>query len=108
MPPATLRMGGLNLPAAGGAYLRFFPFELIRRALRSAEERGVPGTVYFHPWELDEDMPRFRAPWKTQLRMRGGIKTVSRKLAALSREFRFRPMNETAESTMVETDGENR
>ena len=99
IPPATLKVGSLNLPAAGGAYLRFFPVGLIRRALRSAEGRGVPGTLYIHPWELDEDMPSFAAPRKVQLRMRGGIKTVSRKLSALFRDFRFRPMIETAQAT---------
>jgi polysaccharide deacetylase family protein (PEP-CTERM system associated) len=95
IPPATLPMGPLNLPAGGGAYLRFFPVGLARRALKAAEGRGVPGTLYMHPWELDKDMPAFRAPWLTRLRMRGGIRGVERKLAVLTSAFRFRTMGET-------------
>jgi polysaccharide deacetylase family protein (PEP-CTERM system associated) len=95
LPPATLRVGPMNLPAGGGAYLRFFPVTLVRRALTAAEGRGAPGTVYLHPWELDGEMPRFEAPWATRLRMRGGIRNVPRKLAALTSAFRFRTMEET-------------
>jgi len=104
MPPATLRLGAVILPAGGGAYLRFFPATLLGSALRSAEARGAPGTVYVHPWELDEDMPPFKAPWITRLRMRGGIKSLGRKLASLTSTFRFRTMGETARE-MGENEG---
>ena len=99
IPPATLKVGTLNLPAAGGAYLRFFPVALIRRALASAGNRGVPGTLYLHPWELDLDMPSFSAPWKTQLRMRVGIRKMARRVTTLLDQFQFRPMRETAAQT---------
>jgi len=101
IPPATLKLGPLVLPAAGGAYLRFFPLALIRSALKSASSRGVPATLYIHPWETDTTLPRFQAPWKTQLRMRGGIGSVSGKLAALTRDFSFRPMVETVEELLT-------
>ena len=96
IPPATLKVGRLNLPAAGGAYLRFFPVALVRRALASAEARGVPGTLYIHPWELDPEMPSFSAPWRTQLRMRGGIGRVAGRVLSLLDRFEFRPMRDTA------------
>jgi polysaccharide deacetylase family protein (PEP-CTERM system associated) len=96
IPPATLKVGKLNLPAAGGAYLRFFPPALIRGALASAEDRGVPGTLYVHPWELDSEMPSFSAPWRTQLRMRTGIRNVARRVSTLLDRFEFRPMRDTA------------
>jgi polysaccharide deacetylase family protein (PEP-CTERM system associated) len=105
LPPATLKLGWLNLPAAGGAYLRFFPAGLVSRALASAERRGVPGTVYLHPWELDEAMPAFDAPWRTRLRMRGGIAGMAKKLARLTARFRFRPMGEMAEEVLVAVGG---
>ena len=96
IPPATLKVGRLNLPAAGGAYLRFFPVALVRSALASAEDRGVPGTLYLHPWELDSGMPSFSAPWRTQLRMRGGIRRVAGRISTLLDRFEFRPMRDTA------------
>jgi polysaccharide deacetylase family protein (PEP-CTERM system associated) len=95
IPPATLRVGGLHLPAAGGAYLRFFPLPLIVKALHSAQRRGSPGTVYIHPWEIDEAMPGFDAPFLTRTRMRTGIRGARKKLSDLSARFDFRPIRET-------------
>ena len=106
MPPATLRVGTMSLPAGGGAYLRFFPAGLLAKALRAAEARGACGTLYIHPWELDEAMPRFEAPWATRLRMRGGIRSMPRKLSALTSAFRFRTMGEAAQEMRSATVGE--
>jgi len=95
VPPATLRLGRTQLPAGGGAYLRFFPVYLVQQAIMSAEERGAPATLYLHPWELDVDMPRIDAPFRTRLRMTGGIRRVKGRLARLTSEFRFRPIRDT-------------
>jgi len=49
----------LELPVAGGGYLRLLPTQLIRRSLQrvnSAERQPV--VVYFHPWEIDPTQPR--------------------------------------------------
>jgi hypothetical protein len=72
------------------------PVWVIRKALSTAAERDAPGTVYVHPWELDERLPAFPGPWKTQLRMRMGTRGVERKLSALTFDFRFQTMHETA------------
>jgi len=55
-----------------------------------------PATIYSHPWELDQDMPAFDAPWKTRQRMRRGIRGYAEKLSSVLSSFRFRPMAETA------------
>src|SRR5437762_2837521 len=54
IPPATLRWGGMRLPAAGGGYFRLLPYGVVRAALRQCERRHVPGTFYIHPWEIDQ------------------------------------------------------
>ena len=95
LPPVTLKVGSLSLPAAGGAYLRFFAGKLVRMGLRSAEERGAPGTLYCHPWEFDTELPHFTAPFMTQLRMRGGIRRVKARVKKILDQFEFRPMGET-------------
>jgi polysaccharide deacetylase family protein (PEP-CTERM system associated) len=100
VPPATLQVGSLTLPAAGGAYLRFFPVALLSAALSSAGRRGMPGTLYVHPWEFDREMPAFPGPWITQLRMRGGIRHTRRRVGAVMRRYRFRPVRETAEALL--------
>jgi polysaccharide deacetylase family protein (PEP-CTERM system associated) len=89
VPPLTLAVGRLRLPAAGGAYLRLLPYALVRLALRQAEARDVPGTVYVHPWDLDPDIERLRLPPLLTLRLHGGAARGRRGLIRLLGEFRF-------------------
>lgn len=51
-PPATVRCLGLNLPIAGGGYLRMLPFALLQRMIRREQGRRAL-LFYFHPYELD-------------------------------------------------------
>jgi polysaccharide deacetylase family protein (PEP-CTERM system associated) len=88
-PPATVRWLGVNLPAAGGAYLRLLPPALIRAAVRDAESRGVPAMLYIHPWELDPDQPRIPVSFATRIRHYGGLRRTVPRLRRLFREFRF-------------------
>jgi len=94
IPPATLRRWGLNIPAAGGAYFRLFPYALVRAAIAQAELNGTPATFYIHPWEIDPDQPRIRVPTITKLRHYTGIGRTRGRLERLLQEFRFTPIAE--------------
>lgn len=89
IPPATWRVAGQTLPAAGGAYFRLLPYGLVRAALRSAASRGVPGTFYIHPWEWDPGQPRLPVPFATRIRHYGGLAGVWERIERLLAEFRF-------------------
>jgi polysaccharide deacetylase family protein (PEP-CTERM system associated) len=95
VPPATIRCAKALLPAAGGAYLRLFPYALVRAGLRSAERRGVPGTFYIHPWELDPDQPRLPVNMKTRIRHYGGLNRTAPRIRRMLREFAFQPIVDT-------------
>jgi len=95
IPPTTLHCCGLRLPAAGGAYFRILPYALARAAFRACERRGVPGTFYIHPWEIDPDQPRLRAPWHARLRHYTGLGGTAARLERLLAEFRFAPIAPT-------------
>ncbi|HXH63701.1 MAG TPA: XrtA system polysaccharide deacetylase [Gemmatimonadales bacterium] len=95
LPPATLDFWGMRLPAGGGAYFRLFPYGLVQAALRDCQHRGVPGTFYIHPWELDAAQPRFPVPWSTRIRHYGGLGRTDARLDRLLREFRFTTMAST-------------
>jgi polysaccharide deacetylase family protein (PEP-CTERM system associated) len=96
-PPATLRLFGMSLPAGGGAYFRLFPPVLVWAALRACERRGVPGTFYIHPWELDPDQPRVNVGWPTRIRHYGGLGRVRVRVERLFRDFAFAPIRDTLE-----------
>lgn len=53
-PPATVRVAGVNLPVAGGGYLRILPYALISMSINCTANRQYK-TFYFHPYELDAE-----------------------------------------------------
>lgn len=95
IPPATVNVGRAVFPAAGGAYFRHLPYTLVHSALTAAEQRGVPGTFYIHPWELDPGQPRLSVPLLTRMRHYGGLARTVPRLRRLLSTFRFRPIAET-------------
>jgi polysaccharide deacetylase family protein (PEP-CTERM system associated) len=101
VPPATRRLAGVNLPAAGGAYFRHFPYSFVAGALRAAARRGTPGTFFIHPWELDPEQPRFSVPPHTRLRHYGGLSRAVGRLERLLAEFRFTSVRTTMEQDRI-------
>ena len=95
VPPATLQIVGANLPAGGGAYLRLFPFSVVRKAVQSFDRNGEAATLYIHPWELDPEQPRLSVPWHTRIRHYGGLERTADRVRALLDEFRFQPIAAT-------------
>ena len=95
IPPATLKIGRTVLPAGGGAYLRHLPYAFVHAALESAERRGVPGTIYVHPWELDPAQPRIKTGFLTRLRHYGGLARTAPRVERLLSSFHFQPIAAT-------------
>ncbi|MGH7520665.1 MAG: XrtA system polysaccharide deacetylase [Gemmatimonadales bacterium] len=98
IPPTTLRWCGMRLPAAGGAYFRLLPYGVVRAAFRQAESRGVPGTFYIHPWEVDPAQPRLAVPWLVRVRHYGGLRRTTQRLGRLLKEFRFITVRDTVDA----------
>ena len=88
-PMATLAVGPLRIPAAGGGYLRQFPFRVIQAAFRQASHAGVPAMFYVHPWEVDPDQPRLPVSWLTGVRHYRGIAETLPLIRRLLAEFSF-------------------
>jgi polysaccharide deacetylase family protein (PEP-CTERM system associated) len=87
MTPATV--GGVRVPAGGGAWFRLLPYALTARALRQASAAGSPGVFYIHPWEVDPDQPRLRVNARTRIRHYGGLGQTESRIRRLLREFSF-------------------
>lgn len=93
-PPSTLAVRGLpNLPIGGGGYLRIYPFWLTQWGLRRINRRErQPAIVYVHPWEVDPDQPKVRAPRLSRWRHYANLETTAHRIEQLLREFRFAPV----------------
>lgn len=93
-PPATVRMLGQNLPAAGGGYLRIFPLTYTHWVFRKFEtqyhERVI---VYLHPWELDPEQPRIPAGLKSRIRHYTNLGSMENRIESLLARYAFGSFN---------------
>ncbi|AMV39251.1 Peptidoglycan deacetylase [Planctomyces sp. SH-PL62] len=91
IPPATLRMGRLNIPVGGGGYFRLLPYPVTRLALSLSrrDHRCRASMMYFHPWEFDPGQPSLPLGGASRFRTYHGIGRGRRRLARLMSEFSF-------------------
>jgi len=90
MPASTVRLCRVNLPIGGGGYFRLLPYAWTRWGIRRVNRcEGQPVIVYFHPWEVDPDQPRFRVGPTTRVRHYTGLSRTLRRLMRLVEDFRF-------------------
>ena len=90
MPASTMRLGGVNLPIAGGGYFRLLPYAWTRWGIGRVNRRErKPVVFYFHPWEIDPGQPRFAVGATTRFRHYTGLGRTRERLQRLMSEFRF-------------------
>ena len=109
-PPATIRAPGINLPIAGGGYLRLVPYWLIASAIRRSSRQRIR-TFYFHPYELDptDIQMKHKAKsltsvlyWLQQILGRGSNPD---KLKRLLSEFQFTSIKKTLSNLCTQEKG---
>lgn len=90
-PLATLGYAALALPMAGGNYFRQLPESVPRFAFELWERRyASPFNMYFHVWELDEELPRIAtAKTVTKLRQYRNLEQMPRILGHYLEKYRF-------------------
>jgi polysaccharide deacetylase family protein (PEP-CTERM system associated) len=93
-PISTCQVFGRNVPMAGGAYFRIYPYALTRRAFKSLNKAGHPAVFYLHPWELDPDHPRIPLPRRISLTHYINLNKTEKRLRRLLKDFSFAPMKE--------------
>jgi FemAB-related protein (PEP-CTERM system-associated) len=99
VPPATVRLGPVNVPVAGGGYLRLLPFSWSRWGLRHINlAEGHAATVYVHPWEMDAAQPRLGVGGLTRLRHYGNLNRTEDRVRRLLAEFRFAPIGDVLDA----------
>lgn len=96
IPVSTLRLGGRNIPIAGGGYFRLFPYAFSRWGLNSINTKEQrPFVFYLHPWEIDPQQPRMSgAGWKSRFRHYLNLDKTERRFEQLLKDFRFAPIRE--------------
>ncbi len=94
-PLSTYRIFGLNIPVAGGGYMRLLPLYFMKKAINSINKaEKKPFILYLHPWEIDPNQPRIKGTWISNIRHYQNIKSAYPKLEALLKGYKFKPLAE--------------
>jgi polysaccharide deacetylase family protein (PEP-CTERM system associated) len=108
-PPSTYSLLGQNIPVAGGGYLRLYPVQITKAAIRGINTREKKAAViYLHPWEIDVDQPRISACWKSKMRHYVNLSSTLPKLRHLLEAFKFGTMAMVVAGNRGATAEENR
>jgi peptidoglycan-N-acetylglucosamine deacetylase len=75
-----------NLPSAGGFYFRALPSFLIFQGIKKFNNENRPAMLYFHPKDLDIDMPKIKEySWHYYY----GKRNIMKKFEKLLKKFEF-------------------
>ncbi|MHC4255126.1 MAG: polysaccharide deacetylase family protein [Planctomycetota bacterium] len=110
VPLSTVKVFSKTFPAAGGGYIRHFPYIVTKCAIKSIQ-RKRPAVVYMHPYEIDtkeisfdveslscEEKNKVLRFHRTQKRNRD---TVCKKLFNILSDFEFASVKEVIDKTDV-------
>jgi polysaccharide deacetylase family protein (PEP-CTERM system associated) len=108
-PLSTVRIGGINIPIAGGGYFRIYPYAFTRwgiRHLNTTEHQ--PAVVYLHPWEIDPQQPRISAKAFSRFRQYFNLGQTATRLIRLLEDFTFGTMaGVLSEQGLLKTSGDD-
>jgi polysaccharide deacetylase family protein (PEP-CTERM system associated) len=90
-PISTVKVFGQNFPISGGGYFRLFPYSLIRKGLKSINQKeNKPFIFYAHPWEIDPEQPRVKGlSSRSKFRHYVNLNRTEIKLRKLLEDFQF-------------------
>lgn len=97
-PISTIRILGKNIPIAGGAYFRIFPYQFIKAGIKSLNKKNQPVIFYLHPWEIDPEHPKIKLPRRISLTHYYNLSQTEAKFKNLLRDFKFIPLKRVLEN----------
>lgn len=109
VPMSTVRIFGIDLPAAGGGYIRHLPYAVTKWAIKHIQKER-PVIVYMHPYEIDTKVrtldtehlsckKRYKVIKFHKMQQRNRD-TVSKKLVKLFLNFEFTTVREVIEKSV--------
>jgi polysaccharide deacetylase family protein (PEP-CTERM system associated) len=101
--PMTVLKIGINIPIAGGFYLRILPLWFLKLAIRHVNKKR-PVIIYIHPWETYPNTPRFKLPLFSRFVAYYGISSSLSKFEALLKEFEFSTIKDVLDDYSFSSD----
>jgi polysaccharide deacetylase family protein (PEP-CTERM system associated) len=101
-PLSTRQLWNANVPFSGGGYLRLLPYWFVRNAIKTNNAAGIPVVIYFHPWEMDYNLPKYKLAWLSKFRHYTNVEFTEEKVRKLLSEFSFTSLGELSKSFNIE------
>jgi polysaccharide deacetylase family protein (PEP-CTERM system associated) len=112
VPMSTVTVLGKTVPAAGGGYIRHFPYAFTKWAIKRTQKTR-PVIVYMHPYEIDTETRKFDMKHLSYKERFKAIKlhkiqqrnrnTGAGKLVKLLNEFEFTTIAEVINKTIADS-----
>ena len=102
LPPSVGEIYSKRIPFSGGFYLRVLPYWLIKKFINSYNRHCQPAIIYFHPWELDIDLPHVDLNFRDRFIQYYNIATMEKKLKLLLRDYQFVPISQFLRENIFE------
>lgn len=90
VPMSAVQIGSLNIPMAGGGYMRVLPAQYFLWGIYKLNSNSFPAVLYVHPYDIDMHSPRPKSS-NFLLRVRRGIRINNPKktLETIFKQFPF-------------------
>lgn len=98
-PAQVFSIGKLNIPAAGGFYLRALPFFFTKEAIKQSVKNEFPGMVYLHPYDFDKDVPKIKTKLTFQIIRYFHLHKTENYFKMLLKNFKFSSIKEIIETS---------
>lgn len=86
--PMTVSKLFINIPIAGGFYLRVLPFWFVDYIIGNVT-KSRPAIIYIHPWETYKGTPRLNLPLFSRVVVNYGINSSMNKMDNLLNKYEF-------------------
>jgi len=101
--PLTVVKMGINVPIAGGFYLRLLPRRFLSWGIGRVN-RKRPANIYVHPHDVYPHIPQLKLPAFSRFVTYHGASDSLKKLGHLTSQFSFRPLRDIIADVGNETD----
>lgn len=101
-PISISKVFGRPICFFGGGYLRFFPFQIIKKMANNVHKKKRPVIFYLHPREIDPFQPRLQMNAIRKFKSYCNLSTTENKVKRILASFEFETMKKFIESNFTQ------
>lgn len=87
---SNLEILNLEIPWAGGAWFRLYPFFMFKAGINRILQNGRPYVFYIHPWEIDPGQPYIKSlDWSKKFRHYTNLNKCEERFVKLLKSYNW-------------------